>query len=142
STRSPGDSVGEEWLWTNQYGGDQMDQGGTVARSQIISTSSGQDGATTFRFDGGNGTVDGPSGGMVSSPPQFAVPGNSRGVSDSLDFTLTLNGTMTEAQLAAMAGGSVVEYGSDARYLTVVPGPGSLALLGAGGLVAVRRRRR
>ena len=141
SGRGPGDSVGGEWLWTNDFGGDEMEAGGAVASRQVFSTSNGQGGGLTFRFDGGSGTVNGPHGGIVSDPPQLALPGSSRGVSDGIVFTVTLSGLLTEDQLAAVAGGSVVEFGSDMQYLTVIPTPASLALLGAAGLIAVRRRR-
>jgi hypothetical protein len=133
SDRTAGDSVGEQWIWTNEFGGDLMD-----TYAQVISTSSGQGGGTVTRFDGGNGSVDGPYGGIVADPPILPVPDNKPAVSDSIVFTVTLSSGLSDAQLATVADASIVEFGSNARYLTT-PEPASLVLLLLGAVV--RRRR-
>ena len=130
-----GDSVAEEWLWTNEGGGDIM-----AALDQIISTSSGQGGGTLTDFNGNSASVNGPFGGIAASPPHVNIPGGQPAVSDSIEFSLTLSDTISLDELEAMVAGSMVEFGSNFQYLTV-PGPGGLAMLAvfaAGG----RRRRR
>ena len=134
SDRVAGDSVGEEWLWTNDYGGDLLE-----SFQHVISTSNGQGGGTVTRFDGGSGTVSGPFGGIAADPPLLPIPGSKPGVSDSIYFDLTLTSPLTEAQLAVVAGSGMVEFGSDQRYLIATPEPtaGVLALV----LLAGCRRR-
>ncbi len=131
--RNAGDSVAEEWLWTNDFGGDLMQ-----TYAQVISTSSGQGGGTVTRFDGGSGSVGGPYGGMAADPPHRGIPANQPAVSDSILFTLTLSGSLSDPELASVANASIVEYGSDARYLHT-PEPAALAL-GALCVAAARRR--
>lgn len=133
SGRTAGDSVAEEWLWTNDFGGDLL-----ATYRQIISTSSGQGGGTTTRFDGNSGSVDGPYGGMTANPPLITIPPNKPAVNNSIRFDLTLTGTLSADQLRAVAESSIVEYGSDARYL-VVPEPSALGLLILGALFPRRR---
>ena len=136
SLLGPGDSVAEEWLWTNDFGGDLME---TFA--QIVSTSAGQNGGTSTRFDGLPGTVDGPFGGIAASPPVIAVPDSERAVSNGILFDLTLTDTLTEAQLQTIANSSIVEFGSDQKYLSV-PEPSAFALLVVAGALLGRRARR
>lgn len=136
ATRGPGQSVGEEWIWTNDFGGDLLQN-----FAQIISTSAGQGGGTVTRFDGGSGTVSGPFGGIAADPPHRTVPNRQRAVSDSIEFTLTLSGTINEQQLREFAEASLVEFGSDARYLST-PEPGTFLLIAAGALLTFGRRQR
>lgn len=136
--RGQGDSVAEEWLWTNDFGGDLMNDGERLARSQIISTSEGQGGGVETLFGGGDPDVSGPFGGMTANPPHRAIPGDQAAVRNTILFALTLSGDLSDEQLHAIAGGGVIEFGSDARYL-VTPEPATLALLGLGAL-ALRRR--
>ncbi len=135
SSRGSGDSVSEEWAWTNIGGGDLLN----VYR-QVISTSAGNQGQT--RFGGGTGTVAGPFGGIAASPPLASIPGPQRAVSDSILFGLTLSSGLTVAQLHDMAHDSIVEYGSDVRYLhSKMPEPASLVLLAFAALPLLRYRR-
>lgn len=134
SDRTAGDSIAEQWLWTNEFGGDLME-----AYQHVISTSNGQGGGTCTRFDGLSGTVDGPFGGMAAAPPILDVPTNQPAVSNSIRYELTLTDTLTEDQLREVAESSIVEFGSDMRYLGV-PEPSSMLLLAIGGLLAGRRR--
>ena len=133
SARTAGASVGEQWIWTNDFGGDLME-----SYAQVISTSSGQGGGTVTRFDGGSGTVSGPFGGIATKPPMLTVPGSQPAVGNSIAFDLTLSSGLSAGQLAAVANASIVEFGSDARYLGV-PEPAAVVLALAG-LVFARRR--
>jgi len=133
SDRTAGASVGEEWLWTNDYGGDLME-----GWRHVLSTSQGQGGGTVTRFDGNSGTVDGPFGGIAAAPAILSIPPNRPAVSDAILFELTLTRPLSAAELEQVARGSIVEFGSDQRYLTPTPEPSALALL----LVAALLRRR
>lgn len=136
SALGEGDSVGNEWLWTNDFGGDLM-----AAYAHVISTSNGQ-GGKTMRFDGMPGAVGGPFGGIAVAPPIVSIPDSQHAVSDSILFSLTLTGTLTQAQLQTVAHTSIVEFGSDQRYLTTAPEPNTVALLATAGALFIRRRRR
>lgn len=133
SGRTAGHSVAEEWLWTNDYGGDLME---TFA--QVISTSSGQGGGTVTGFGGGIPQVGGPFGGIAAAPPLLAVPPSKPAVSDAILFELTLTSSLSPAELATMAAGSIVEFGSDQRYLHG-PEPAALWLMLAAAAGARRR---
>jgi hypothetical protein len=136
--RGPGDSVAEEWLWTNDFGGDLLE-----AFRQVISTSQGQGGGQTTSFAGeADPNVDGPFGGIAAAPPLFAVPASKPAVSNGIEFVLTLDRALGAAELQALAAGSIVEFGSDFRYLAAIPSPGSLSLLLLAGIAARSPRRR
>ncbi len=81
--------------------------------------------------------MKGPFGGIAASPPLLDVPSSKAAVSSSIEFNLTLSGTLSESQLRAIARDSIVEFGSDYRYLAV-PAPGALWLL----LIAAAGRRK
>lgn len=132
SARGPGDSVAEEWAWTNQSGGDLLDP-----FSQVISTSNGNQGLVLF--GGGNGSVGGPYGGIAAKPVLTSIPNSQRAVSNSILFSLTLSAPITDAQLTDLANHGLVEFGSDVRYLQA-PEP-QFAILIAVGLLSLRRRR-
>jgi hypothetical protein len=124
SGEGPGFDVGEEWLWTNDGAGDLLE-----TSSQVISTSQGTGSGTTVSFNGEpNPNVKGPFGGIAASPPLLDVPLSKAAVSNSIEFNLTLSGTLSEQQLRTIARDSIVEFGSDYRYL-VVPAPGALWLV-------------
>ena len=133
----PGDSVADQWLWTNDGGGDLLE-----SFSQVISTSMGQGGGDTFSFDGtADPNVGGPFGGIAAAPPIINVPGSQRAVSNSIEYRLTLSAVLSQSQLLQIAGSSIVEFGSDYQYLAV-PAPGSLTLLLVAGVATRLRRRR
>ena len=132
-----GDSVADEWLWTNDGGGDLLE-----SFSQVISTSMGQGGGGTVSFNGvADPNVNGPFGGIAASPPVINVPGSQRAVSNSIEYRLTLSAVLSQSQLQQIADRSIVEFGSDYQYL-VVPTPGTISLLLIAGVVAQPRRRR
>lgn len=128
SDREPGDSVAEEWVWTNNGSGDLLS-----GWSQVITTSNGTGAGTPAAF-GATTNVSGPYGGIAAAPPLFNVPGSQRAVSNGIAYSLTLTAPVTEAQLYAGVMEGVVEFGSDRRYLST-PEPTSLV-----GLLALRRR--
>lgn len=128
-----GDDVGEEWIWTNDFGGDLLED-----YAQVISTSAGHGGGSATRFDGGSGTVSGPYGGITADPPLISIPPSKPAVSDSIVFELTLSAGLSEPQIAEIAQNSRVEFGSDQRYLGV-PEPAA-ALLALTGLLWAGRR--
>ncbi len=127
-----GHTVAQEWLWTNDYGGDLMDSGQPLASRQVISTSNGQGAGTETLFGGGSGNVSGPYGGIAANPPLLSIPGSKPAVSNSILFTLTLSGSLSSADLAQVADSAIVEYGSDVRYLRAAqsgPEPATLLLM-------------
>jgi len=134
SDRTAGDSVAEQWIWTNDFGGDLME-----GWAQVLSTSDGQGGGSVTRFDGGSGSVNGPYGGIAANPPLLTVPGSKPAVSNSIVFSLTLSRALTEVELAETALTSIVEFGSDARYLVHAPEPAGVALILLGAAFARRR---
>ena len=136
---TPGTSVAAQWLWTNDFGGDLMNFGEPLACRQVISTSEGQGSGSTTLFGGGSGNVDGPFGGMTADPPLLSVPSSKPAVCDSILFTLTLSSSLTEMTLGDVAQNSVIEFGSDARYLLVPEPAGVLSALFA--MTLFRRRR-
>lgn len=135
-----GFNVGDEWMWSNDGGGDLLD-----SFARLISTSQGSGGGSTTSFNGEEDpNVSGPYGGIAAAPPVIDIPSSKYAVSNSIEFKLTLSATLSESQLASMALGSVVEFGSDYQYLSAPPSspaPGTLWLL-ALGLAGGRRRRR
>lgn len=134
-----GDSVAEEWLWTNEFGGDLMSP-----YSQVISTSSGQGDGIEWGFDGSmNPKVNGPFGGIAAAPPTLPIPSSKKAASDTIVFSLTLSDPLSTSQLSLVAQSSMVEFGSDFQYLTANPAPAPAAMpLLALGAMARRRRRR
>lgn len=132
-----GTSVAEEWLWTNDGGGDQLH-----AFQQVISTSMGTGGPERTDFNGDRAKVNGPFGGIAALEPVIEVPKRQRAVSNSIMFQITLNETISVADLRDIALGSVVEFGSDWQYMSAIPSPGALALLAVAGLCVRRRRPR
>jgi hypothetical protein len=136
SALGAGADVGDQWLWTNDGGGDYLE-----GFDQVISTSNGQGGGDTMSFNGESGpNVSGPWGGIAADPVLGNVPGSQEAVSSSILFTLELSDMLTETQLRDVALGSVVEFGSDYRY-GMVPAPASAALLLLAAGVGRRRRR-
>jgi hypothetical protein len=132
-----GDSVADEWLWTNNFGGDFLQ-----SLPQIISTSMGVGSPPRTDFNGDNASVNGPFGGIAAQPALMGMPNRQRAVSNGILFTLTLSEPVSISDLRSIALGSVVEFGSDWQYLSAIPAPGPLALLAVAALCIGRRRRR
>ncbi len=110
--------------------------------SQVITTSQGMGRGARMSFNGdSHPNVKGPFGGMAASPPVIDVPSSKPAVSTSIEFTLTLSDTLSETQLLTIAGGSIVEFGSDYQYLAV-PTPGTLSLLAVALMIGRRGRSR
>ncbi len=133
STRNPGDSVADEWKWGNDGAGDFL-----ASFSQVITTSNGGVGGDARFTGGGSGTVNGPSGGIAANPHTVS-PGGLFGAQDTLFFRLTLAQAISESELESAAKAGVVEFGSDARYLTT-PEPASVVFMALVGLALLRRR--
>ena len=129
-----GDSVAGEWLWTNEGGGDLLED-----YTQVISTSQGFGAGTAWTFDGVEPLVSGPFGGIAADPVLIPIPGTKPAVSNAIVFELTLSRMLSEAELAGIAASSIVEFGSDYQYLAV-PAPGVLGVLALAGIARRRRR--
>jgi hypothetical protein len=141
SALGPGDSVASQWLWTNNYGGDLMVQGGLLSSRQVVSTSSGQGTPSETLFGGGSPNVDGPFGGMAANPLTVSLPPTQPAVQTAITFQLTLSRALTSTELSDVASGGVVEFGSDVRYLkTGIPEPTTATMLAAGLALLARRR--
>lgn len=132
SSRGPGDSVREQWAWTNSGGGDLLG-----AYAQVITTSHGSQDLSLF--GGGDPAINGPFGGIAANPVLISIPASKYAVSDSIEFALTLSVVLTGAQIETLARGSIVEFGSDERYLEV-PEPASIVLV-LSGIIGISRRR-
>lgn len=132
ASRSAGASVAEQWNWTNFGAGDVL-----AAYRNVLTTSSGSP-PGAVGFGGHHKNVGGPYGGIAPDPLLVSIPTNQPAVRNSILFSLTLTAPISEAELAAVAADSIVEFGSDARYLRV-PEPASIALAGLA-VFAVRRR--
>ncbi|HKQ49222.1 MAG TPA: PEP-CTERM sorting domain-containing protein [Phycisphaerae bacterium] len=130
STLRAGDNVNAEWAWTNAGGGDLLE-----SFAQVITTSQGNHGLTSF--GGGKARVGGPFGGIAPNPLIRSIPNKHVAVSNSIEFVLTLSDVLSQAELQELALGSIVEFGSDQRYL-YVPEPASLVLFLAG-MIVIRR---
>lgn len=136
STLVAGASVADEWLWGNGGAGDYL-----ANFNQVITTSNGLgggSGSAAHFTGGGTGTVNGPSGGIAANPHTVS-PGGLFGAQDTLFFRLTLAQTISESELESAAKAGVVEFGSDARYLTT-PEPASVVFMALVGLALLRRR--
>ncbi len=135
SDRSAGDSVAEQWAWTNNAGGDFL-----AAFDQVISTSSGFGDGDYFDFNGAaNPSLGGPFGGIAANPLTVPLPADQAAVSDAILFSLTLSESISEAALFTVAENGAVEFGSDFQYMTV-PAPAAVALLALAGVTRRRRR--
>jgi hypothetical protein len=130
-----GGDVSGEWGYGNG--------GGSGALANFFSTNTAH--ATPFggaNLDGPEG-LSGPQGGLVAGLEIIPL-GGLGAIQDEVIATLTLSGSLTEAQLLAdlLANGTIVEFGSDAAFVPgTVPAPGVLAALGGAGALARRRRR-
>jgi hypothetical protein len=134
SALSAGDSVAEEWVWTNDGAGDLLE-----SYPQVISTSNGLGSGTATGFGGHTNDINGPFGGIAASTPHVNIPAAKKAVSNGILFELTLSDTLTEQQLVEAANSSIVEFGSDQQYLAV-PEPATAWLLAIAGIVLGRRR--
>jgi hypothetical protein len=115
--------LNSQWAFANQsFNGFSL---GLPINTGLTSVQNGQ----ATRFDGGNGSINGPGYGMISAlETQF---GSSQpGVRDSITFVLNLSGAITLAALEA--GNVVLGFGSpDTAGVPGVPDGGStVALLG------------
>ena len=142
-------NIGKEWGWGKSGPGlccELIDP--YTQFNDWVSTK--QPGTTQFK----SGSLDGTSG--ISGPdfglaPTNYVSGGQEYIKNSATFTLSLSGPVPD--LSFLNNGAVVEYGSDAAFLTSTninppppsgaPEPGAIALLGMGiaGLYRHRRRR-
>ena len=142
-------NIGKEWGWGKSGPGLCCELVDPYTNfNDWVSTK--QPGTTAFK----SGSLDGTSG--ISGPdfglaPTNYVAGGQEYIKNSATFTLSLSGAVPD--LSFLNNGAVVEYGSDAAFLTSsnfnppppsgAPEPGAIALLGMGiaGLYRHRRRR-
>lgn len=124
-----GTDLGGEWGFGNG--------GGSGALQNAISSITAQ--VTAFGGPNLDGPVslDGPQGGLVSSPP-IASLGGQGAVQSSAIFTLTLSAPLADLGFLS-AHGAQVEFGSDAFFI-FVPAPATLPLMMFGFLGNRRRR--
>ena len=150
SALGAGADVSSQWVFTNGGAGDTL-----AAYTQVITTSNGLGGATAQAFapQASVPVVGGPTGGIAANPELHSNPAQPY-VRDTIVFTLNLAGSLTEGELLTAAQNGIVEFGSDARYLTSttgtyppnvvpVPEPGAvlLGLLGLASAGVIGRRR-
>lgn len=135
-------NVGSNADVSGEFGYGNMD--GTGALTNFVSANAAQ--ATPFGGPNLDGTVsiDGPQGGLVANPALVSL-GGLGAIQSEIIATLTLSGSMTDAQLLGdlLDNGTRVEFGSDAAFLPgqLVPAPGAGLLLGLALLGRSRRRK-
>ena len=139
-------NISKEWGWGKSSSGlccEQVDP--LTSFNDWVSTK--QPGTTAFQ----NGSLDSTHG--ISGPdfglaPTNSISGGQEMIKNSATFTLSLNGAIPD--LSFLKNGAVVEYGSDAAFLTSdglvttptgAPEPGAIALL-AMGIAGLYRHRR
>lgn len=129
----PGFDVGGEWGFGNT--------GGTNFGTLVNLISGNSAHATAFGgsdLDGPDG-LDGPQAGLYSASAPVAL-GGLGAIQDEIIATITLSSAISD--LSFLNSGVIMEFGSDAAFLTgTVPAPGALALLAMAGVVGRRRRR-
>lgn len=132
-------NVGDDADVSGEYGYGNAD--GSMALLNFISGNVG--GTTDFGGDNldGPAEIDGPQAGLISDDNLDLLPSNFGAINDQITVTLTLDSTLADLDFLAQ-NGVRVEYGSDAKLITV-PEPSTmiLALLGLGIRGHLRRRR-
>ncbi len=121
---------------------------GNTDFGSLVNFVSAMAGGNPTRFSGPNlhgpGSLNGPSGGLIS-PALLGSIGNHSAVNSEVIFTLNLSGSL--ADLSFLANGVRIEFGSDRHYLdgittTLIPLPGAAGMAALGlALIGSRRRR-
>jgi hypothetical protein len=124
----PGDSVADEWLWSNLQ---HDDDAGDDDFDHVISTSMGIGNGVRTDFNGDRANVGGPFGGIAPMAWEHPYHGNQHAVSNGILFTLILSEPLTDGDLESIAVGSLVGFGSGASFVAV-PTPGSIVLVALG----------
>lgn len=124
----PGEDIGGEWGFGN---------GGATGLlgNFITGNTSGASAFGGMNLDGPAG-LNGPQAGLLAS--EFVPLGGIGAIQDEIIVTISLDQAI--ADLSFLDNGAIIEFGSDAAFVSVVPAPGALAVLGAG--LLTRRRRR
>ena len=130
-------NVGPNASVSGEYGFGNAD--GSGALPNFVSGNNA--GATPYggpNLDGPGG-LDGPQAGLVSAAAGVPL-GGLGAIENEIIHTVSLSQTINSLDVI-IGNGVQIEFGSDAAFLTVVPAPGALALLGLAGLIGGRRRR-
>lgn len=130
----PGDDVGGEYGFGNS--------GTTGLLPNFIS---GNQAGTVARFDTANWDgpeeLNGPQGGLVADP--ILIPlGGLGAIQNEIVATLDLDGDPLANLNFVTTHGVIVEFGSDAYFLTFVPEPSSIVMVSLAGLLLVPFARR
>jgi len=131
-------NVGANANVSGEYGYGNSDGSGALPNF-VTGNSSGATPYGGANLDGPDG-LNGPQAGLFSAAAGVPL-GGLGAIENEIIHTITLSQTITDLNVI-IGNGVRIEFGSDAFFITVVPAPGALALLGLAALVGIRGRAR